>query len=77
MVSSRRRLQQILLIVLLVSGGLGGGWALLAVNGVLHASVAETPVNFDQGLNFLIFPQGIRGNNEEKPKTNRNTLRTN
>ncbi|MED5446972.1 MAG: hypothetical protein VYA62_02030, partial [Planctomycetota bacterium] len=53
MVSSRRRLQQILLVVLVASGGLGGGWALLAVNGVLHASVAETPVNFDQGLNRL------------------------
>ena len=53
MVSSRRRLQQILLVVLVVSGGLGGGWALLAVNGVLHASVAETPVSFDQGLNRL------------------------
>jgi len=51
MVSNRRRLQRILLVVLVVSGGLGGGWALLAVNRVLQASVVETPATFDRGLN--------------------------
>ena len=53
MVSSRRRLQRILLVGLVVSGGLGGSWALLAVNRVLQASVAQTPATFDQGLNRL------------------------
>ncbi|MDP7276111.1 MAG: multiheme c-type cytochrome [Planctomycetaceae bacterium] len=53
MVSSRRRLQQGLLVVLVVSGGLGVGWALLVVNQVLQAAVAETPAIFNQGLHRL------------------------
>ena len=53
MVSNRRKLQRILLVVVVVSSGLAGSWALLAVNRVLQASVAETPATFDQGLNRL------------------------
>ena len=31
--------------------------------------------NFDQGLDFLIFNQGNRGVNQEKPKENQEKLR--
>ena len=32
-------------------------------------------LNFDQGLDFLIFYQGNRGVNQEKPKENQEKLR--
>ena len=34
-------------------------------------------VKFDQGLNFLIFYQGNRGNNQEKPMNNQEHIRKN
>ena len=38
--------------------------------------VDKKHLKFDQGLDFLIFYQGNRGENEEKPKENHEKIRT-
>ena len=40
-------------------------------------SLSKKHVKFDQGLDFLIFYQGNRGENQEKPRKNQEKIRKN